>query len=278
MSMGRARNWLWWSRVGAAVYWLVLLALTHWPELSAEPLVGPDRGVVQANKIFHFTAFAGLTALLIAARPLGRRRGAIGNALAACVVGLVWAGLSEWTQQYVGRNTSLADAVANGMGVLSIYIVYVAGHVGRARPWAKPIVYTLRAVLLVVAPTLVVMATLPEGQPLVRDMAGLFVQDYRAGMDFHLHLLMAALISALLALASIAGRHRPRASAAATILIMLAMGPAIELVQWETGRGYSVRDVWAHNLGLLVTLSVWALALSVVAQVRRVGAGGESHR
>lgn len=91
-------------------YWLVLVIATHIP---SETVPLPGDGI---DKAVHFVAFAVLS-LLVAAVWLGRSR-----PISAWQLFVIWAGvvifaaLDEWTQDFVGRYTSLADWVADAIG------------------------------------------------------------------------------------------------------------------------------------------------------------------
>lgn len=99
-----------WIRIALAVYWLALFATTHYPRVYV-----PDE-VPSSDKIIHFTAFAGLAALfwlaLAARRPLTNASVGI-----AALVLIPYATLDEYTQQFVGRHSDIADWVANVAGI-----------------------------------------------------------------------------------------------------------------------------------------------------------------
>lgn len=95
------------------VYWCVLFVVTHIPP----PRVGVriPRG---SDKVAHFVLYLGLSVLggyaIRAARTSPIRR-LIGWA----IVYLVYAGLDEWLQSFVGRHMSLYDWLADAAGVLA---------------------------------------------------------------------------------------------------------------------------------------------------------------
>lgn len=99
------RAWLW--RVCFGAYTALLFALTHIPipDLGPAPFVWFD-------KVEHVVAYGVWTALLLAAWPAGMRMW-----WAVAALGLVWGGLDEWTQQFVGRSAELWDWAADGVGV-----------------------------------------------------------------------------------------------------------------------------------------------------------------
>jgi len=116
--------WLW--RCVFVVYALVLLYSTHNPQVIVS-----TTGVIPFDKQLHIAAFGLWTLLFIGARfgvkdqrtndqschvPLISYR-------ALCVyscIGLLWAGLDEWTQSlpFINRQSQWGDWVADSIGVL----------------------------------------------------------------------------------------------------------------------------------------------------------------
>ncbi|MEX0885633.1 MAG: VanZ family protein [Phycisphaeraceae bacterium] len=251
------------ARVLLVVYWLALALATHWPRLEL-PVRDPN-SVWQIDKLVHAVSFAGLCALLIAARPLGRGVGRAGNALAACLIAAVYSAVDEATQQFTGRDPSLSDAVANLIGILGAYLVVLGA--APSRRWPMLPVYGARALWLLSAPTLGLIAVLPAGNDLILWVIGLFTSP-RLGMTHWLHFALALLVTWVLILAAPAGRSRPHLSVAVTIAFMAAAGPGIEQIQRYTGRGYSLNDAYFHFLGLLTALALWTVAVTIAALVR----------
>lgn len=103
--------------VALAVYWLALFATTHLPiERLPEP-------VADSDKLIHFTAFAGLAALLwlfLRARPGGAT---VRTAALAAAVLVPYAILDEYTQQLVGRHTDVLDGIADVAGITCALLV-----------------------------------------------------------------------------------------------------------------------------------------------------------
>ena len=252
-------------RVVLLLYWIALALGTHWPDLDLGVDL-PQAGVWQANKIMHAGAFAGLCLLLIAARPLGRRVGDAANALAACLIAAGYSVVDEYTQVYVGRNASIADAVANLLGILSMYLIVIGA--APTRRWPSAPVYAARAFWLLAAPTLALITLLPAGNDLIIWFLGHFGSP-RAAMTHTLHLVMAMTLIWTLALAAPAGRSRPHLSVAVAIGFMALAGPSIEQLQAYTGRGYSVEDVYHHFLGMLAALTAWAVLAAAASLLRR---------
>jgi VanZ family protein len=106
-----------WIRIALPVYWIALFAATHYPRVPM-----PDE-IPDSDKAIHFAAF-GVLALLywrfLAAR--GRPLTAASVWIAALVL-VAYATLDEYTQQFVGRYTDLADWIANLAGVLGVLAV-----------------------------------------------------------------------------------------------------------------------------------------------------------
>lgn len=101
-------------RVALAVYWLVLLTVTHWPGLRPEQV--PDLRLLPFDKAMHILTFCGLAGLIVWAE-LWRRGPAWRDALLAIVVGVVYGGLEELTQPMFSRTASWADLLADVVGL-----------------------------------------------------------------------------------------------------------------------------------------------------------------
>ncbi|HSK00750.1 MAG TPA: VanZ family protein [Kofleriaceae bacterium] len=115
-----------WIRVALPVYWLALFAATHYPRVRV-----PGE-IPQSDKAVHFAAFGLLAWLfwrLLAAR--ARPLTAASVWIAAAVLA-AYATLDEYTQQFVGRHTDLADWIANLAGILGVLAVLELRRRGRA--------------------------------------------------------------------------------------------------------------------------------------------------
>lgn len=234
---------------GYLVAWAVIGYAIPTPSVPSEIAFVPTRQLTDA------LALAGLTLLLFAARPLGRGAGIATTALAAGTLALAAAVLDEALQQWIPtRDPSLSALGGKLLGVFGAYVV-LAPDAPLRRRWSC---HVARVLLVLTVPMLTYAALAPQANALT-------VEIYRAlGLPRGdapqvAHLTLAALLTALLAMAAPAGRARPRLGAAATLLAMIAMGPLIEHVQSITGRGASADDVIAHNRGVLLALLGWAL-------------------
>ena len=98
-----------WWRIALPVYWVALVAATHYPRVRI-----PGE-LPSGDKIIHFAAFA-ILALLVW-QVLARR-----TWLAAAIL-IPYAAVDEYTQQFVGRYTELADWVANTAGIVCMLAV-----------------------------------------------------------------------------------------------------------------------------------------------------------
>lgn len=104
--MGRLRI------VALVAYWIALFAATHYPSVPM------PRRVEHGDKLIHFFAFGGLALLLwlvLATRGLTAR-----SVWLATAILVPYATVDEFTQQYVGRYSDVADWLANlgGIGVV----------------------------------------------------------------------------------------------------------------------------------------------------------------
>jgi len=117
----------------AAIYFVVLTVLTHWP---AQVDAGPAH--TAPDKLTHFLAFALLAVLVERARVLPR-------GWMAFVSVAVWAPLDEWTQHLVSdlRETSVADVIGGWLGVaaaaFSTAMLKPPHHAPPQAPWRRAI-------------------------------------------------------------------------------------------------------------------------------------------
>jgi putative peptidoglycan lipid II flippase len=251
-----------WPRLILAGYWIALAVATHWPRLDVSgghnDLAG---GVVQVDKLLHVSAFGLLAWLLIRARPAGRGASDVANVVAATVIALVYAVIDEYTQRWVDRQVSWGDIVASHIGILIVAVlVLTPWEVPHSLPRAGRIV-AARITWLLIAPTLVFFTVAPQANQVVGPILALVVEP-RPGLDKALHLFFGITLTWLLAAAAPGRRHHPRLGAIITIAVMAVSAPLIEIVQYHTGRGFEVADVFFHNVGLMIGLAGWATALA----------------
>jgi len=97
-----------WIRVALPVYWLALVVATHYPRVRI-----PGE-IPQSDKLIHFAAFAILAVLFWLFMAARAPSWLIGLALIA------YAGLDEYTQQFVGRDTDLVDWLADVGGIVVV--------------------------------------------------------------------------------------------------------------------------------------------------------------
>ncbi|MCC6579839.1 MAG: murein biosynthesis integral membrane protein MurJ [Phycisphaeraceae bacterium] len=95
-----------------AVYWLAMVAATHWPRLVLE-INGRDIGDLGLDKLIHLAAYAVLTVLALLAQKPQHREWTL-TAVVLFTLGVC----DEWSQQFVLRQVSFGDAAANIFGVL----------------------------------------------------------------------------------------------------------------------------------------------------------------
>ncbi|USN99927.1 MAG: VanZ family protein [Phycisphaeraceae bacterium] len=100
------------ARIGFVVCALVLVTLTHWPNLQVE---GP---IPQSDKLYHMIAFFCWMQLLLATGWLDRRW-AWKNLAIAMPLAIAYAGLDELSQGLpgLGRTVAWSDFAANCVGI-----------------------------------------------------------------------------------------------------------------------------------------------------------------
>lgn len=93
-----------------AVWVIFILVATSWPGIS----VGPD--ALALDKVFHFSAYAILAALMLRATLSPR---AWGTVFAVWAIVACFGALDEWHQAFIPRRSmSLADWIADTAGAL----------------------------------------------------------------------------------------------------------------------------------------------------------------
>lgn len=99
-------------------YWIVIFVLTHRPlgDIGKPPFPGAD-------KVVHFVLYFGLTWL--GAWRLRTSPGGYNPAIVLVWAGIyvVYGGIDEWLQSYVGRTMSLFDWFADVAGVAAASVV-----------------------------------------------------------------------------------------------------------------------------------------------------------
>lgn len=106
-------------RIALGVYWAVLFAVTHLPQINHETV--PEWELLPFDKTMHFLTFGGLAGWLCWNRFLSQR-GRWANAALALGVGVVYAVIEEITQPWFGRVCDAGDLLADlaGLAVGSI--------------------------------------------------------------------------------------------------------------------------------------------------------------
>lgn len=251
------------------VYAPLLSIATHWPGLTL-PEATP---VLQTDKLVHVASFGLLAWFALhcgfGVRSVGSHTSRVLTTLAV----LIWAALDEYTQQFVNRYTGLEDYIANGIGILTAFLISRPRH---QIPRRDTLAWYSRAANLVATPILLTLFILPAANPYLIRLAE-FVGLGRYGADKPGHLYVALAWTPLLATAMPAGLRRPRLSFLFTVFVIAASAPMIEWIQRGSGRGFEAADVYWHQLGLIVALIAWSLLATVQPLLRRLGIGTRTH-
>jgi VanZ family protein len=107
-SSARGNKCVW--QLALAGYWLTLAIATHLPK---ETTTLPGGGF---DKAAHLGAFAVLAVLCAGAWPPTIRRRSLSQLLWISILVAVYGAIDEWTQSFVGRQTSLGDWLADVAG------------------------------------------------------------------------------------------------------------------------------------------------------------------
>ncbi len=118
------------ARVGFVVWALIVVTLTHWPQLQI------DTGIPRTDLWAHFTVMFIWTTLLMLTGWLGPR-GSWRNPALAVPLAIAYAGLDEISQGIpgLGRIVAWSDFAANCIGVEIAAVVWIA--VLLARGWGN---------------------------------------------------------------------------------------------------------------------------------------------
>lgn len=108
------------ARVCFVLYALLIVTLTHWPQLRVES------GIPRTDLWAHFVAYFGWTTLLLATGWIAPRRD-WKNPAVAVPLAILYAGLDELSQGIpgLGRFVSWADFAANCVGVEIAALVWI---------------------------------------------------------------------------------------------------------------------------------------------------------
>jgi VanZ family protein len=139
--MVRVRRW---AALLLLCYWGLLFVGTHLPP-------GPLRHLGGKDKLMHVAGYAGL-ACLLAVEWMGGRPSWKKLWLVSAVV-MVYAGLDEWSQRFVGRRSEwddwYADLLGGAVGVLVYLLLLLAWRLALhwtrwSRPTARPAAESFR--------------------------------------------------------------------------------------------------------------------------------------
>ncbi len=240
---------LWPMRGIAAGACLLTVLVTHYPPswLTAIPLFHIDTRLTTLAR--QTGGYALLTTLTALARPLGRARAMHLQWVTAALLLTTYVYVEQWTVTHVDA----ADAPRKCLGVL---LGLAAGMAGEIAPWrAAAFVWFWRTILIAITPPCLMMAFLPGYGDrlffLVPVVPGIEVRA-----DFLGHGIGALLATVCVMESRLCGMDRVMLSRALGVMVMLIIGPALELVQGLVGRGQQWGDVIAHWLGVLIAVAV----------------------
>lgn len=263
--LARRAPWLVW------VYWALLVVGTHRPVFDPAPPepMGPLDPVLQPDKALHFVGFGVLMALVVMSGVCGRGRDWAGRCGLSLLLALLYAVADELTQYFVpGREVDWTDILANGLGVLSVYVLAML-PAQRQRVERRP---GVAVALVLLAPAIGCLLLSPGVMDwLIRarhDVLGAESSAYP--LDYLFHGLVAMIVSVLLIVAWPMASRRPRRAAGLAVAVLLLSAPLIEIAQHYTGRGLEAADARSHIIGVGVALVWWAVGLA-----RDPGLGGE---
>lgn len=249
-----------WAGLVLLVYWPLLAVMTHWPNLKL--MKQPNfalRQVLQLDKLAHATAFTGLTLLVLNSALTGRRLAWSMRCAIALAICLSYAVVDELSQFFFeGRSVSLADLVANALAVIGVYLV-------ARQPKRNEQAWPSRLILwpAILATPFVIYSLL---SPWLMHRLVLFKRKIiEQGtlpfdrLDYLAHGVGAFFISIVVFLIWPIASRRPRLATALALLVLVLSGPAVEVMQYFTGRGVQANDVLGHSFGVLAAMVCWAI-------------------
>lgn len=256
-----------------ALYWPALAIGTHWPNLQLPSLPAhPLDAVLQKDKIAHGIGFGGLMLLVLLSKLSGHQRTWAMRCLIALGVCLTYATVDELSQTWIaGRVVSMADLVTNALAILTVYCC--AALPSQQTPRRKPVVLItfLGLLCLAISPLMFsgsVWRWLYRGY---LDYIGPgYVPLVKPDDLFHFSVGFAL----PLAITSVWTwrSSNPRRAMAWAAGVAILTGPAIEILQFFTGRTVQASDIFAHSLGTLAALTLIAVHIAVRSTA------GRSHR
>ena len=250
------------ARLVLAVYWPLLFAGTHWPNIDIPDMPShPLELVLQFDKTAHVISFGGLMVLLLLANLTGKRLAWPLKCFLAMVICLVYALIDELTQsQVAGRSVASADMIANAVGIIGVYLI--ARQPRRSPPRRIPgwVLWPLILALPFAAAGLLSPSIMSQAIDIKRELWRAYDLDTgRMRMDYWAHGVFSFVAAAITFAIWPARSHRPRRATLISLLVLLLSGPLVEVAQYFTGRGVQALDVLAHSIGVLAAMVLWVL-------------------
>ena len=120
-----------------SVYWLAIFAATHLPSRALP-------GLQWSDKVYHIIAFSGLAFLLAWALP-NRLSRTFPHVVLAALIGLLYACLDEFTQQFIpGRTCDVWDVLADAGGIaIGLAIYWTLRQALSHLSWGRRLIHSL---------------------------------------------------------------------------------------------------------------------------------------
>jgi len=206
------------ARFTLVFYWPALAVATHWPRLSITGKPNPPRSepmsLLQIDKAGHLVMFSLLAVLLILAKPIGRRRSAFANRIAAAGIALAYSFIDEFTQALpfvFERTVSASDLLANAISVVGVLLVAMTPRVADPAPDAAAVRSARRRTLAAVVGIFLGGLILSASGTVNRE-------------TYAVHFVAGAALTLMLMRAAPVLPNRPRVS---TALALLAVGGTV---------------------------------------------------
>ncbi|MBX2852878.1 MAG: murein biosynthesis integral membrane protein MurJ [Phycisphaeraceae bacterium] len=248
------------ARCVLAVYWPLLFAGTHWPDLKLPKTPShPLELVLQGDKVAHTVGFGGLTVLVLLSNLTPRRLAWSTRCAIAMLICMVYAIVDELTQSQVsGRSVTNSDMVANATAILGVYLIARQPRDSKPKRIPAWLLWPLVLTLPVAAAGFLSPWAMSQAVELKRHLWHTY--DLQSGrMDYWAHGVFSFIAAAITFAIWPQRSSRPRRATLTAMLVLLLSGPAVEVAQYFTGRGVQALDVLAHTLGVLAAMVLWTL-------------------
>lgn len=250
------------ARPALAIYWPVLLFLTHMPEQKDIARIMYDLRGYHPDKLLHFATFGLLTILIVFSQLAGKRRSFLTNLYVGCCLAGVYAFFDELTQGIFGRTPSGADLTADLWAVATVFIALLLCRLSELRVTWPILICRLFLIVLVPISGMALFSPLFRIDGMIWRKLPQWAHYVRG--DYLCHYLASVLFTLLVAGASVVGVGKRWWNMAFALAFMLISAPLIEALQATYfERSDEPGDLIGHTLGVVTAFVIWLIYQSV---------------